>query len=134
MICIECGKEFKEATPWNRYCSKECKLRRNRRARKEQYKPKYPEQERICPECGAKFVAKGRKKFCSSVCARKYNNRGGKFGYLVPGAAGLDRGYTAEEAAHVRKWYREGLSIKQLGQILNRSEDNIKKALAGMEK
>ena len=29
MICVECGKEFKEATPWNRYCSKECKLRRN---------------------------------------------------------------------------------------------------------
>jgi len=42
---------------------------------------------------------------------------------------GLERPYTRDTVFLVCKWYDEGMTVKRLAACLQRSEDNIRKAL-----
>lgn len=62
-ICIECGKKFKTCHFNQKYCSKECNLKKKRLTL----------HERTCLECGKEFkTSVHNKKYCSKTCYLKY--------------------------------------------------------------
>lgn len=69
--CLHCGKKFIASKTGRKiYCSRRCshdawyndQLKNNE------------EKKKNCVLCGKEFVAVGRKKYCSSICCRRYNS------------------------------------------------------------
>ena len=124
--CERCGKMFTPSS-WNaKYCSKQCQ--REAVKEKSRYERK-PKQEKTCLWCGKTFLANGSyHKYCSPDCqieATNYKSRES----IVRGKTALTRPYTKDTRWLIRKWYGEGLSIREIGYILSRSEENVRMAL-----
>ena len=63
LFCPQCWKAVEKRWPWAIYYK---------------HKPVYtpsPKEEKVCAECWAKFIGHKHKKFCSSKCTNRFNNR-----------------------------------------------------------
>lgn len=119
MKCNYCGKEFKRTTGNQKFCSITCRKYSYRISTASQ-KPK-PIIHKICIECGKSFTAsRSTAEYCSSACKNeKYKVKGNK-----------NRKFTELTPYLCQKWHREGMSIRLIAELLNRSIQNIKIALA----
>ena len=127
MKCEMCGREIEEKKR-RRYCSEECgyeaRKERERRARRKEREGG----EKRCPVCGRGFESGyPRQKYCSKKCQIVHNNQRSR--YLVEKRNSENRGYTEDTVYLVCKWKREGLGVKEIGEILGRSKENVQRAL-----
>lgn len=83
----------------------------------------------------SKGSKKGKTKIITcSVCGQKFKTSYAGGTINCPDCSGnrkkaLERPYTRDTVFLVCKWYGEGMTVKSLAGLLNRSEDNIRKAL-----
>lgn len=113
--CPMCGVVF---TPRNRgqiCCSKSCgKTRENKRRSAQKHTM-------ICHFCGKPFEAADRAVYCSKDCR------------VAAAKAPLrdkNREFTPDTPYLCQKWRREGMSVKKIAEILLRSTESVRKALA----
>ncbi|PWL46846.1 MAG: hypothetical protein DBY45_01890 [Clostridiales bacterium] len=78
--------------------------------------PKTAKQKYCCRKC------------CMSVINRAENKRLREQKKLEP-PPDLNRPYTDDTVYLVHKWYREGMDSKEIGDLLMRSEGNVRQAL-----
>lgn len=81
-----------------------------------------------------KMNNKAYKKEICVVCGKTFTKRASSGAINCPDCQrnkrkGLERPYTRDTVFLVCKWYDEGVTVKRLASLLQRSEDNICKAL-----
>ena len=87
-------------------------------------------------KCGQYFEYNPAKKqkYCCSKCRQEANNRkrNRKRSYHKHQPelkSDPNRPYTRDTVYLVHKWYREGMDSKEIGDLLMRSEENVRQAL-----
>ena len=113
--CPICGKTFMQQNRRQICCSRDCGRRREaitHRARKH---------EEVCRNCGKVFLTADKAVYCSVEC-RKTAAR-------AP-MRDKDREHTGDTAYLCQKWRGEGMTVGQIAEILRRSAQSVKKALA----
>ena len=78
--------------------------------------------------------SKPRQKYCCRKCCQdahnRVNNRKRKYHKYEPAPkSDLNRQYTEDTVYLVHKWNREGMSVKEIAELLNRSVENVQNAL-----
>lgn len=127
MNCAVCGKGFADKRG-KLYCSQECKYK----ARMVRERKLQGIQIKTCKTCGEPFEARhGRQDFCCKQCRnryfyRLYRNEKPKKEKALPTQ---DRPYTKDTVMLVSKWYQEGMSIRELAELLDRPLSSIERAL-----
>ncbi len=108
--CPVCGQPFMAEGSTRIYCGDRCRKRR--------WTTTHPRTQKICLQCGNQFIARSRSTVLCRACreALTDNDR--------------DREHTVDTAYLCQKWHREGMSIKQIGDMLYRSTGSVKKALS----
>ena len=77
-----------------------------------------------CKFCGTPFGSNFKhSKFCSDECRGKVRGQKGLAKYIP------DRDFTPDTPFYCQKWYREGMSIKDIANALSRSEGSVIRAL-----
>lgn len=138
--CEYCGQEFLLKTGNQRFCSFKCQ-QKSQRERELAKLGKVPGQKRevVCPICGKTFsTMSATAKFCSNQCKDKnYYNK-----YHERRKAGLEmkeqskavyapeRPRTEDTLFFVHKWSAEGMTAKEIANLLCRSERSVKEMLA----
>lgn len=110
-VCPVCGKMFELAGSAQIYCSHDCKNRK--------WRLNHPRVKKVCRQCGGQFVARSNSAVYCMEC------RDAK----AP-AKDRDRKHTPDTAYLCQKWHREGMSARQIADILRRSAGSVRKALA----
>lgn len=115
MICPVCGKSFVQRNCRQISCSRACGRRREAARHRAQ------KHEAVCRNCGKVFLTADKAVYCSAECR------------ITAARAPMrdkDREHTVDTAYLCQKWHREGMSIKQIGDMLYRSTGSVKKALS----
>lgn len=70
LTCSNCGKEYKSAREWSKFCSSNCQT-------KHRYKTGIDNETRVCEICGNDFIVNKylRTKTCSKDCKSKLRNK-----------------------------------------------------------
>lgn len=84
--------------------------------------------------CGNWFVPKNAKqKYCCRKCCMSVHNRAENKRRRLQKAAeppqDRNRPYTRDTVYLVHKWYREGMKVQEIAELLNRSVENVQAAL-----
>ena len=93
---------------------------------------KFGREKKQCQLCGAWFAYNPKipwKKYCSKECLKKATAEGRKTDYPAGSPESLNRPYTDDTVYLVHKWHREGMDSKEIGDLLMRSEGNVRQAL-----
>ena len=113
--CAVCGKMFLPRHKLHKCCCRRCSAALNRR------KARGPGHEVVCRYCGTVFLTSSNAVFCSGECRSAMTRAPVK---------DRDREHTTDTAYLCQKWRREGLSVRQIADILGRTAESVRKALA----
>lgn len=86
----------------------------------------------VCGYCGERFEsAYADKKYCSEKCKRRMHYLRGRYGTVETQKEEqyVPRPVTADTAFLVQKWHREGDSVKEIADLLERDEAQIRQLL-----
>lgn len=90
----------------------------------------------VCGYCGERFEsAYADKKYCSEKCKRRMHYLRGRYGTVEKWQEERQeeryapRPVTADTAFLVQKWYREGDSLEEIAQLLERDVSQIRELL-----
>ena len=93
---------------------------------------KFGREKKQCQLCGAWFAYNPKipwKKYCSKECLKRATAEGRKTDYPAGTTESLNRPYTADTVYLIHKWHREGMTVEEIGDLLMRSEENVRQAL-----
>lgn len=84
--------------------------------------------------CENWFVPKtAKQKYCCRKCCMSVHNRADNKRRRLQKAAepplDLNRPYTSDTVYLIQKWHREGMKVKEIAELLNRSVENVQVAL-----
>lgn len=121
MKCKHCGKEFPQKSFKQLFCCASCRKTWYNKNYASLYKTDKPTYQKICITCGQPFTTHNpRTLYCTSKCKNaKYRVR-----------RNADREFTSLTPYLCQKWRREGMSVRMIAQTLNRSVENVKRALS----
>ena len=116
MKCLTCGKEFSPRRKTQQCCSHACYYTY-------QYQKSHPLIRKNCAICGKPFQTRNPKSACCSEMCRQKKYKPSEHG-------SRDREFTELTPYLCQKWYQEGMPIRQIAELLDRSKENVIKALA----
>ncbi len=117
IVCEHCKERFVPKTLNQKYCTHTCQQAAARAKRKRVATA-------FCKTCGKAFAPiNANHLYCCEDC-RPSKHVSQRMEH------NLNRPFTQDTVFLVCKWYREGMSVKQLAKLLYRSQESIQKALA----
>ena len=123
MDCVICGKPLNPKQ--QKYCSAKCRNKMNgiRQAEKRSALPK-DKYKKVCGVCGKPFETNQfNQKYCCKKCS--YVAKRSKEYRPAQLTETMNRPFTKDTAFLVRKWHDEGMTIKAIAEMLQRTEENV---------